>query len=167
MERWQHKTENPYHSIQYCLKGGSFTWQTRDSAWTAATDSGDMIVPVERLWIELSECCSVEAGPSIKLNVHLLEKPALHPYCLSYWHSHICSHTTMELLYSINIGHREEPCHTPFTGSMERWMDGWMKEFNITFAEVRPNWQAEITVMRWMALVTRMKLPPIMAAPGI
>ena len=30
----------------------------------------------------------------------------------------------------------------------EGWMDGWMREFNVTFAEVRPNRQAGTTVMR-------------------
>ena len=42
-----------------------------------------------------------------------------------------------------------------------------MREFNVTFAYVRPNKQAGTMVMRWMALVARMKLPSIMAAPGI
>ena len=47
------------------------------------------------------------------------------------------------------------------------WMDGWMREFNATFAYVRPNRQAGTTVMRWMALVARMKRPSNMAAPGV
>ena len=46
-------------------------------------------------------------------------------------------------------------------------MDGWMREFNVTFAQVRPNRQAGTMVMRRMALVTRMKLSPNMAAQGI
>ena len=46
-------------------------------------------------------------------------------------------------------------------------MDGWMREFNVTFASVRPNRKAGTTIMRLMALVTRMKLPSNMAAPGI
>ena len=43
----------------------------------------------------------------------------------------------------------------------------WMREFNATFAQVRPNRQAGTTVMRWTALVARMKFPSNMAAPGI
>ena len=45
--------------------------------------------------------------------------------------------------------------------------DGWMREFNVTFASVRPNRQAGTTVMRRTALVARMKLPSNMAATGI
>ena len=45
-------------------------------------------------------------------------------------------------------------------------MDGWITEFYITFAKVRPNKQAGITVMRRITLVARMKLPSNMAAPG-
>ena len=42
-----------------------------------------------------------------------------------------------------------------------------MREFNVTFAMVRSNTQTGTTVMRQMAIVARMKLPSIMAAPGI
>ena len=50
---------------------------------------------------------------------------------------------------------------------MDGWMDGWMREFNATFALVRPNRQTGTTVMEQKALVARMKLPSNMAAPGI
>ena len=46
-------------------------------------------------------------------------------------------------------------------------MDGWMREFNITFAQARPNRQAGTTVIREMAIEARMKLPSNMVAPGI
>ena len=46
----------------------------------------------------------------------------------------------------------------------EHKMDGWMREFNVTFAKVRPNRQAGTTVMRPTALLARMKLPSNMAA---
>ena len=52
--------------------------------------------------------------------------------------------------------------------NMTSWIPhGWMREFNATFAWVRPNRQARTTVMRWMALVARIKLPSNMAAPEI
>ena len=46
-------------------------------------------------------------------------------------------------------------------------MGGWMRDFNIAFAQVRPNRQAGTTVMRQMALAARLKLQTNMAAPGI
>ena len=46
-------------------------------------------------------------------------------------------------------------------------MEGWMGEFNVTFAWVRPNRQAGTMAMRQMALVARMKLSSNMAEPGI
>ena len=42
-----------------------------------------------------------------------------------------------------------------------------MREFNITFAMVRPNRQAGTTVMWQMALAARVELPPNMVAPQI
>ena len=39
--------------------------------------------------------------------------------------------------------------------SLTTHKDGWMREFNVTFAQVRPNRQAGTTVMRLKALVAR------------
>ena len=65
-------------------------------------------------------------------------------------------------------------CHFIFSesklsvrGCTGGWMDGWMREFTITSAKLRPNRQPGTTVMMWMALVARMKLPSNMAALGI
>ena len=46
-------------------------------------------------------------------------------------------------------------------------IDGWLREFNVTFARVRHNRQAGTIVMRRMALAARMKLPSNMVAPGM
>ena len=43
---------------------------------------------------------------------------------------------------------------------------GWMREFNVTFAYVKPHRQAGTMVMRWVALAARMKPPSNMTAPG-
>ena len=56
-------------------------------------------------------------------------------------------------------------CPKTSFNSLERGMDGWITEFYITFAKVRPNKQAGIMAMRRMALVTRTKIMPNMAAP--
>ena len=45
-------------------------------------------------------------------------------------------------------------------------MDGRMREFNITFAKVRPNRQAGTMVMTRMALVARVKRLSNMASRG-
>ena len=41
---------------------------------------------------------------------------------------------------------------------IESYFPGWIREFNVTIALVRPNLQAGTIVMRRMALVARMKL---------
>ena len=46
-------------------------------------------------------------------------------------------------------------------------MDGWMTEFNLTFAKVRPKRQAGTTAMRQKALAVKMKLLSNMVALGI
>ena len=46
-------------------------------------------------------------------------------------------------------------------GWMDRQMDGWMREFNVTFAKVRPNRQAGTMVMRRTALVTQAEISNI------
>ena len=47
------------------------------------------------------------------------------------------------------------------------WMDGWIREFNVTFTQGKPNRQTGTTVMRRMAFVARLKLLSNMVAPGI
>ena len=46
-------------------------------------------------------------------------------------------------------------------------MDGWMREFDITLVQIRPNTQAGTKAMTQVALVARMKFLSNMAAPGI
>ena len=47
------------------------------------------------------------------------------------------------------------------------WVDGWRREFNVTFTQGRLNRQAGTIVMRQMALVARMNIPSNAAAQGI
>ena len=49
----------------------------------------------------------------------------------------------------------------------DEWMEGWMREFYVTLAKVRPNKKAGITVVRRMAFATRMKIMSNMAAPRL
>ena len=73
--------------------------------------------------------------------------------------------------------HRFEPHHcidalglaslSLANGPVNGCQDGWMREFEITFTEVRPNRQMGTMVMRRMALVARKKLWSNMAVPRI
>ena len=47
------------------------------------------------------------------------------------------------------------------------WMDGWMREFDITLVQIRPNTQAGTKAMTQVALVARMKFLSNIAVRGL